>query len=51
MGQTNLLIEAKYFQEYMLIIFISYEFVRVYKPNSKMQETAPCNMAGTDTEK
>jgi len=35
----------------MLIIFISYEFVRVYKPNSKMQETAPCNIAATDTQK
>ena len=49
MGQTNLLFETKYFQEYMLIIFISYEFARVYKPNQKMQVIAPCKIAATDT--
>ena len=35
----------------MLIIFISYEFATVYKPNSKMQEIAPCKTAATDTQK
>ena len=35
----------------MLIIFISYELARVYKPDSKMQEIAPCNIAASDTQK
>ena len=51
MGQTNLLFETKYFQEYMLVIFISYELARVNKPNSKMQEIAPYNMTVTNTQK
>ena len=51
MGQTNLLFETKYFYEYMLIIFISYEFASDNKQNSKMQEIAPYNVAVTDTQK
>ena len=51
MGQTNLQFETKYFQEYMLVIFISYELARFNEPNSKMQERAPYNMAVTDTQK
>ena len=35
----------------MLIIFISYEFATVYKPNSKMQEIAPRKTAATDIQK
>ena len=30
---------------------VSYALVRVNKPNSKMQEIAPCNIAVTDTQK
>ena len=51
MGQTNLLFETKYFQEYMSVIFISHELARVNKPNSKMQEIAPYNIAVTDIQK
>jgi hypothetical protein len=35
----------------MVVIFISYELARVNKPYSKMQETAPYNVAVTDTQK
>jgi hypothetical protein len=35
----------------MLIIFMSYELARVNKPNSKMQEIAPYNIAVTDIQK
>jgi hypothetical protein len=35
----------------MLVIFIQYELARFIKPNSKMQEIAPNNMAVTDTQK
>jgi len=35
----------------MLVIFISYEIARVNKPNSKMQEIPPYNIAATDTQK
>ena len=50
MGQTNLIFETKYFQVYMLVIFISYELARFNKPNSKMQEIAAYNIAVTDTQ-
>ena len=35
----------------MLIIFISHELARIYKPNLQMQEIAPCTTAATDTQK
>jgi len=51
MGQTNLLFETRYFYECMLVTFISYELARVNKPNLKMQEIAPYDIAVTGTQK